>query len=353
MRFTDDIRARMELAAITEPGHSVTGLLLRQLGPVETLALIQNPKAALPGNVDQLETTRWRESVTARHVRGIGDRLIRLTEQHELRVLTPETAGWPASFADLGNKAPVALWARGNSELLTSSLTSRVTFTGARASSAYGEHVTRELISGLADPPRIIVAGGAYGIEAAAHRAALANRPGSTIAVLASGLDRVYPSGHSDLFQQINSGGGIQISELPPEATPTRWRFMARARLLAALGGATIIPEAGWRSGSLLTAARALELGRPVGTVPGPITSVTSSGCHRLLQEGIADVITHAGDITHLLDPPAPASLLGPAYQRVARRIGNERRDDGARIPSVPDLGDSDPPDRSSTIRTL
>ncbi|WP_336629850.1 MULTISPECIES: DNA-processing protein DprA [unclassified Microbacterium] len=319
MQDSDDVRARMEIAALTEPGHTVTGQMLRIIGPAETLALLRNPRIPLPAQVDPVLGTEWREATAARLVDGLADQVARLTDQHQLLVLTPGRAGWPASFADLGDRAPVMLWAKGNPELLTSSLASRVTFTGARASSSYGEHVTRELVADLLREPRIVVAGGAYGIDAAAHRAALAIRPASTIAVLAGGLDRPYPSGHTDLFQDIADAGGIQISETPPETTPTKWRFIARARLLAALGGASIIPEAGYRSGSLLVAARATELGRPVGTVPGPITSAASSGCHRLLREGLAEVITHAGDITELLDP-APPSFLSSAIQEVARR---------------------------------
>ncbi|GAA3039848.1 DNA-processing protein DprA [Microbacterium dextranolyticum] len=314
-----DVRARMEIAALTEPGHTVTGQLLRIIGLAETLDLLQNPRIPLPSQIDPVLGTQWREATAARLVDGLADRVARLTDQHQLRVLTPGSLGWPVSFADLGDRAPVMLWAKGNPELLTSSLASRVTFTGARASSAYGEHVTREIVSDLAREPRIVVAGGSYGIDAAAHRAALGARPASTIAVAVGGLDRPYPSGHAELFQDVVDAGGVQISEAPPETVLTRWRFIARARLLAALGGATVIPEAGYRSGSLLVAARATELGRPVGAVPGPITSAASSGCHRLLREGLAEVITHAGDITELLDP-APASFLSPAIQEVARR---------------------------------
>ncbi|WP_025155416.1 DNA-processing protein DprA [Leifsonia aquatica] len=319
MQDNDDARARMEIASLTEPGHPVTGQLLRIIGPSETLALLRNPRIPLPAQVDPVLGTQWRKATAARLIDGLGDQVARLTDRHELRVLTPGRAGWPASFADLGDRAPVMLWAKGNPELLTSSLSSRATFTGARASSSYGEHVTRELVADLLREPRIVVAGGAYGIDATAHRAALAIRPASTIAVLAGSLDRPYPSGHAELFGDIISAGGVQISETPPETAPTKWRFIARARLLAALGGASIIPEAGYRSGSLLVAARAIELGRPVGTIPGPITSAASSGCHRLLREGLADVITHARDIAGLLDP-APPSFLSTAIQEVARR---------------------------------
>lgn len=318
MDFSEDTRARMEIAALTEPGHPVTGQLIRAIGPADTLALARNPDAPIPAAVDPLAGVRWRQTAAAWQAEGLGDRMARFTEGYGLRVLTPASAGWPASLADLGGRAPIVLWAKGNPELLTSSLSSRVTITGARAATGYGIQVAGELASSLAEQPRILISGGGYGIDAAVHRAALATRPASTIAVLAGGLDRAYPAAHSDLFQQIADGGGVQISEAPPEALLTKGRFTARARLLAALGGVTVIPEAGWRSGSLLVAARAVELGRPVGAIPGPVTSAASAGCHRLLREGLAEVVTHAGDVRELLEPtPFP---LAPAYQQVARR---------------------------------
>ncbi|WP_416447058.1 DNA-processing protein DprA [Leucobacter sp. HNU] len=318
MRYTEDESARMLLAALVEPGHAVTGRLVKLLGPAETVELIRDPGRAFPAQVDPLDGEMWRQSAATRQTDKLAGQLMQRTEQHELRLLTPGSPGWPVSLADLGDRAPVALWASGNPELLTSSLTSRVTITGARAASSYGEEVTRALASDLAAEPCIIVSGGAYGIDAAAHRAALATRPASTIAVLPGGLDRPYPSAHADLFRQITDQGGIILSEAPPESVPTKWRFIARARLLAALGGATVIPEAGYRSGSLLVAARATGLGRPVGAVPGPITSVSSAGCHRLMREEMAEVITHTGDVTEMLTPRP--FRLGPAYEQAARR---------------------------------
>lgn len=147
-----------------------------------------------------------------------------------------------------------------------------VTFTGARASTGYGEHVTGELVTGMADEERIIIAGGAYGIEGAAHRGALA-AGGQTVAVLAGGLDRLYPAGHSELLNRVGDVG-LLVSELPPGSAPTKHRFIARNRLMAALSGATVIPEAGVRSGSMSTVLAARDIGRGVGAVPGPVTSV-------------------------------------------------------------------------------
>ncbi|WP_229382377.1 DNA-processing protein DprA [Microbacterium schleiferi] len=240
-----------------------------------------------------------------------------------MRILTPGTPGWPEGLSDLGVLAPVALWVKGDAGLLTSSLGSRVTMVGARAATGYGEHVATELAADLAQLPRVILSGGAYGIDGAAHSAALAVRAGSTVAVLASGLDRYYPAGHQELLARVANTGAV-ISEAPPGAAPTRWRFLQRGRLLAALSASTIVVEAGYRSGSLHTAAEAHRLGRPVGAVPGPITSAASAGCHRLLHDQMATVITSTGDITALTDPPAPPdapTLSAPVGRPPARTL--------------------------------
>lgn len=316
--FSEDMLTRMELTALTEPGNPVTGQLVRAIGLTETLALIRDPGAAIPAAVDPLQGVRWRQAAAARQRDALRDQVAELTERHGFRALTPGAAGWPVALNDLGDRAPLLLWARGNPELLTASASSRVTITGARAATAYGVHVTQELAEDLAALPRIIVSGGAYGVDAAAHRAALTTGPASTMVVSASGLDRPYPPNNAELFERIVVQAGIQISETPPGQGPSRERFVARARLLAALSGATIITEAGAHSGSLLVAARAFELGRAVGAVPGPVTSASSVGCHRLMREGIAETVTRAGEVAELMDlSPFP---LGPAYQQVARR---------------------------------
>lgn len=176
-----------------------------------------------------------------------------------------------------------------------------VAIVGARAATSYGEHVASELAGELADGGLSIVSGGAYGIDGAAHRGAIASQPGGTVAILVGGLDRPYPAGNAHLFERIVSGGGALVSELPPGSTPTRWRFMQRNRILAALAGATVVVEAGARSGSLDIAARAHAFGRSVGVVPGPITSAVSTGCHRLLRERMAAVVTNAEEVRQLL----------------------------------------------------
>ncbi len=141
--------------------------------------------------------------------------------------------------------------------------------------------------------------GGAYGIDGTAHRAAL-RAGGRTAAVLAGGVDRPYPSGHAQLFERIVASGAL-VSEVPCGTAPTKWRFLARNRVISALARATVVVEAGGRSGSLNTAGHAAELGRPLGAVPGPITSTTSAGCHRLLRDYDARCITSVADVRELL----------------------------------------------------
>jgi DNA processing protein len=138
-----------------------------------------------------------------------------------------------------------------------------------------------------------------YGIDGAAHRAAL-TVGGGTIAVLAGGVDRPYPAGHRNLLARI-AVDGVVVSEVPCGTAPTRWRFLARNRLIAALGQATVVVEAGWRSGSLNTAGHAATLGRPLGAVPGPVTSASSAGCHRLLREYDAVCVTSAAEVAEML----------------------------------------------------
>lgn len=191
-----------------------------------------------------------------------------------------------------------------------------VTVTGARAATAYGEHVAGELAGDLSRGERVVVAGGAYGVEGAAHRAALASG-GDTIAVLANGVDRPYPAGHRELLDRI-ADVGLLVSEVPPGSVPTRQRFVSRGRLMAALSGVSVIVEAGRRSGALHTAVEAQRLGRSVGAVPGPVTSVTSSGPHLLLRNGTAQLVTDGSDVEELINHApergADRAALGPEF---------------------------------------
>jgi len=158
-----------------------------------------------------------------------------------------------------------------------------------------------EASAGLVDRGFAIVSGAAYGIDGMAHRAALASR-GTTVAFLAGGLDRFYPSGHDALLTRIVETGAV-LSEVPCGTPPTKWRFLQRNRLIAAASQATVVLEAGYRSGSINTANHALDLGRPVGVVPGPVTSAASAGCHKLLRTGLVTLVTGPDEMAQLVAP--------------------------------------------------
>jgi DNA processing protein len=156
-----------------------------------------------------------------------------------------------------------------------------------------------DLAAGLTSRGYTIVSGGAYGIDGMAHRATIACG-GTTVAVLAGGVDQLYPSGHDEMLRRIMSTGAV-VSEVSPGGAPTRWRFLQRNRLIAAMSGVTLVVEAGYRSGSLNTATHARDLDRPVAVVPGPITSGASAGCHRLLRTNpAATLVTSVAEVVEL-----------------------------------------------------
>ena len=240
------------------------------------------------------------------------------------RLITPDDDEWPTlAFAGFGGvpvrdkpqgRPPLALWAIGPVRLDGVAERSAA-IVGTRAATAYGEHVAAELSAGLVERDVAVVSGGAYGIDGAAHRAALAAE-GITVAVLAGGLDVLYPAGHSALLHRI-SQEGLLVTEYPPGVRPARHRFLTRNRLVAALSGATVVVEAALRSGAASTAAWARALGRVVCAVPGPITSMASAGCHALVRSG-AELVTRADEIVEIVgragefaeDPVRPIDVL-------------------------------------------
>ncbi|WP_400158846.1 DNA-processing protein DprA [Arthrobacter sp. BPSS-3] len=230
------------------------------------------------------------------------------------RLLIPSDQLWPAQLADLGLQEPLCLWWRGVEQELPPP-TKAVALVGSRDSTSYGSSVTADLAYALAQRGFTIVSGGAYGIDAHAHRAALAGATGlPTIAVMAGGVDRFYPSGNEDLLRTVANQGAV-LAEVPPGSAPTRYRFLQRNRIIAALAGATVVVEARWRSGALNTAHHAETLGRAVGAVPGSVHSANSAGCHRLLREGGAVCVTDAAEIAELVSPSGD-SLPDPAAGR-------------------------------------
>jgi DNA processing protein len=219
------------------------------------------------------------------------------------RVIVPCDDLWPAQLGDLGIQEPVCLWWRGLEQPLPDAARC-VALVGSRDSTSYGASVTGDLAYSLSQRGFTVVSGGAYGIDAHAHRAALAGGSAAvpTIAVMAGGVDRFYPSGNEDLLRAVCNQGAV-LAEVPPGSAPTRYRFLQRNRLIAALSAVTVVVEARWRSGALNTAHHAETLGRAVGAVPGSVHSANSAGCHRLLRDGGAICVTDAGEIAELASP--------------------------------------------------
>lgn len=308
----DDVVARMVWSSVVEPGDRIAGSLIDVYGPVDALMFAETTTHAARDIAQTCNTLtdcghtttddelrdglgRWSARLAAGNVVAQLEAAARVGAQ----VVIPGDDVWPSGVSELGNHAPHALWLRGNRSTLERARRS-VAMVGARASTGYGEHVTMELVSGLVRKQFAIVSGAAYGIDGMAHRAALAEE-GDTIAVLAGGIDRLYPSGHDALLQRIIATGAV-VTEMPPGFSPTKWRFLQRNRLIAAMTQATVVVEAGWRSGSLNTAHHAIELGRPLGVVPGPVTSASSAGCHRLLREEPCTCVTTADEVAELID---------------------------------------------------
>ena len=224
------------------------------------------------------------------------DALLRRTEQCGARILIPGDAEWPVQLDDLGAARPWALWLRG----APLSAARSVAIVGSRSCTPYGERVAADFAVGIATHGFPVVSGGAYGIDAAAHRGALATET-PTVAVLACGVDVAYPVAHSALFERITNTGTL-ISESPPGSRPTRVAFLIRNRVIAALAYGTVVVEARYRSGALSTYRHAAELNRVLMGVPGPITSPESGGVHELLKAD-AQLVTSADDVLSLVAP--------------------------------------------------
>ncbi len=314
----DEIRerhARARWSAIAEPGDADAGRLIAAVGAVRALDLLTSGAGAMDaaaGGSFAEAAERWRP-----RVRQVDTPLhLRQAARFGARLVIPGDPEWPAGLDDLGVHAPMALWVRGDPAIL-GGLGRSIAIVGARAATGYGEHVTIEVASGLVDRGFAIVSGAAFGIDGAAHRAALASG-GATVAFLAGGVDRFYPSAHETLLTRIVERGAV-VAEVPCGTAPTKWRFLQRNRLIAASSRATVVVEAGWRSGSLNTAGHAAQLGRPLGAVPGPVTSSASAGCHRLIREYDAVCVTTAQEMAELVDPPSAVRRVAgdPSAERI------------------------------------
>ncbi|MCH8565381.1 DNA-protecting protein DprA [Nesterenkonia sp. LB17] len=366
---------RAELSRLIEPGDLLAGLALETFraqhlhalitsehppSVAERHALAQAAESAGLGPRQQdlrVGLERWR--TRCGQLRGAAD----LATMSRLGggLLIPEDPTWPAQLRDLGPLAPVALWFRGGAEEIASQSLGRlpeptraVAIVGSREVTDYGIRITAELTQDLVQTGLCVVSGGAYGVDAAAHRAALraasapvsgsrpgpgsaasaasgtwsGTRPAPTLAVLAGGLDRFYPAGNESLLQEV-AVTGLLLSEMAPGSAPTRHRFLQRNRLIAALGMVTVITEARWRSGAQSTAHHALTLGREVGVVPGSVFSASSAGCHRLLRETPAQLVRDATDVLTLVTGgraygPTPAGDSDVPRPAIDHRTGRQ-----------------------------
>jgi DNA processing protein len=330
-------RARAWLSRAVEPGNLALWRFVEEEGPAAAATYLQS--GAAPPRVQSL--------VGARAAEDTADADLRRAERLGARLVCPEDPEWPAvplhsltlAVADepVGGPAPdrtqvlvppLALWVRGEPRL--DELVDRsVALVGSRASTAYGEHVAGELAYGLGERGWTTVSGGAYGIDAAAHRGALAAGV-PTVAVLACGVDRVYPAAHAALFARVLDDG-LLVSEWPPGCAPLRHRFLVRNRLIAGLTRGTVVVEAAARSGAQATAKRAERLGKAVMAVPGPVTSAVSVGCHELLRDtergatlvaSAAHVVDRVGGIgSDLAERPATPTTPHDSLSDVARRV--------------------------------
>ncbi len=302
-----DLRlARVALSCLAEPGNRELGQLVRRVGPIEGLdrlvsgavsqRLWETAQLRLTGGTGDGDSTGGTGSADSADAGRLAEALLATAGRLGARAVTPEDEEWPRQIDDLvhisrandgraverDTDPPHCLWVRGDIAL-DEAFDRSVAIVGARAASNYGTYVAADMAHALAERGWTVVSGGAYGIDAAAHRAALA-AGGLTAAVLACGLDRPYPLGHANLFDRV-AEVGLLVSEWPFGSAPYRLRFLVRNRVIAAVTRGTVVVEAAGRSGARQTLGRARALGRSAMVVPGPVTSATSVGCHAELRE--------------------------------------------------------------------
>lgn len=298
--------ARAALMRMAEAGDPVMGRLIAAYGPVAALEqarrgglepeFVRREAALASASRRRLDLTRLVAGWAARYTDP--EALLTAGLEQGARLVVPGDAEWPTQLDDLADRRPFGLWLDGRANLRFACLRS-VSIVGARAATAYGTTVASDLGSGLGERGWSVISGGAYGIDGAAHRGALA-AGAATVAVLACGTDVCYPTAHEELFRAVRSHG-LVISEWPLGFHPTRPRFLVRNRVIAALSRGTVVVEAAARSGALNTGGHAADLNRHLMAVPGPVTSETSVGCHVLIREGRAVCVTSADEVIDLV----------------------------------------------------
>jgi DNA processing protein len=318
--------ARVTLSCAVEPGDGTTSSLIAQLGAERAL---EKARSVGEGETGEMLAQRLAEVDAVRQL----DQAARCG----IRFLVPGDAEWPAGLDQLDDAitldgfggTPPGLWVKGPMPL--TELATSVAVVGSRAASVYGVEMTRAVCGHLALSGVPVVSGGALGIDFEAHDATL-SADGVTAAVLACGADRVYPAHNRALLQHLAAEFAV-VSEQPPGSAPTRPRFLARNRLIAAMTSGTVVVEAALRSGALNTAGWAESLNRHVMCVPGPVTSYTSRGVNNFLREGRGTVVTHGSEVLeligaageHLVEPPRgesrPRDELTPTERAVVEWV--------------------------------
>ena len=311
--------ARAALSLLAEPGDLRVSGLAADLGPVRLRELLGAER----------DVTGCGTDVAARLGQVEPEAVLEASARAGIRFVIPGDSEWPLPLGDLHDisvveqrgGSPLGLWVRG--PLRLDELAGAVSVVGARAATTYGCEIASEIGATVAESGRVVVSGAALGIDQAAHRGALA-AGGRTVAVLACGADRVYPSTHRRLIEHIAATGAV-VSEAPPGWAPLKIRFLARNRLIAAVSVGTVVVEAAIRSGALNTAHWAERLGRQVMGVPGPTTSAQSAGVHELIRNGGAVLVTRGEHVLELVGAAgehlvAPPRATPPARDRLPLR---------------------------------
>ena len=276
----NELDARAILFSVVEGGQAFWS------SEISTKGALAVYEKLLRGGYDPIKYEKLISSL-----RGIsGDQVLSEIDKHQARLITPIDEDWPVQVNDLA-APPIGLIIKGN----ISALHQRsLAIVGTRNPTSYGARIAGDFAAGFADREWAIVSGGAYGIDSYAHKGALIAE-GVTVAVIASGIDINYPAGNTRLFAKICESG-VMVTESMPGQRALPHRFLTRNRLIASISKATLVVEAAFRSGSLRTARDAAEMFRPVMAIPGPINSPTSEGCHRLIGERAAEIVTSVAD---------------------------------------------------------
>jgi DNA processing protein len=332
----DESYARAALTYLAEPADRLLSKLVRVHGATLALDAIRSGRLPDAGRPMARAMERWRVRLDDLPTRDdvIGFR------RSGIRLICPGDPEWPGQLADLGDEQPYALWLRGNADLRFSCLRS-VAIVGSRAASAYGSYVAAEFAASVATRGWAVVSGGAYGIDASAHRGAL-GADGVTVAVLACGVDVPYPVAHTELLDAV-AAQGVIVSEWPPGRPVSRLRFLVRNRVIAALATGTLVVEAGGRSGALNTARHARDLGRRLMAVPGPVTSDTSGGCHQIIRDWQGMLVTSAADVIEHLSPVGEPQALLPAAALADSVLAEGALAEGALADSAPARSQAQP----------